>query len=941
MITEPGLPPSREELLRRVEVRVEEFGAHRDPAVVLDPAAMDDVARLLEQYPDVEAVAAAAWLHWCRVDVVAEAEQEGELQRAVELFSAIVADAPEQVPPQLLDLLGEHEPGEPWRQNFTRFRDTDDPDALDAAIAALREDVHAAELGAALVLQANLAALLRERALLTTDPNTPDIDESIDLGVNLAGQVPDDDHRAAILSNLASSLLVRFERRGRIADLDKAAQTAERAVAAAASDHPARSIYLANYSAILCDRYRHCGTDDDIPVAVAAAREAVRRPPDGISEHVTALTTLGLALRNAAAISGDPEPLSEAIDAGRRAVHLADANGWADANALINLSQAYLARFELTRLPSDLDDAANTGTAALSVCGPDEPVRVVCLDHLGEVLCTRFEATGHRPDIDAAVQLLDEAASTAHDTNPNAATYQLNLAYALAARHDVTGSPDDLRNVIAACRTALASASPTSADWARGASMLALALHQSYLDGDVPDLDEATTLARAAAQTGRGDRADRGSIASTLSTILQTRYALTADPRDLDDAVAAAQAATAVAHLPRSQAIFRSNLAAALVARFALTGHRSDLDEAVNAARAAVDATHDRDVGLPRRLFNLAAALSSRYETVGTASDLVEAVAAAQQALDSCPGEHPLHPTSAALLSALLHARHLRAGSTGDIDDAVHLASAAVATTPAGSRELAARLANLAAALETRAATPDTPPERVEQDLNAAVSAARAAVEVVVDSERALMLSNLGYTLRRRYTELSDETDLRDAIRVGTEAVARAPAPQPDRTLYLTNLALTFTEAHRHTGLPAAVDEALAYFTEAAGLDTAPVRERLHAAWWGGQLAMSIDRVNSATGLLTAAVGLLPQTAWHGLDRLSREDHLARAQGVGREAAAAALANGLPADATALIELGRALLWERALDTSVHLAHLHDEHPAQAVRLAELRELLG
>lgn len=918
-----------------------EFAARRDPDLVLGDVALQDVARLLDGHPeDVEAIVAAAWLHWFRADVLPEAEQEDEIRRAVELFETVAAAVPEYLPPEVRDALSDREPSEPWREEFERFRDTDDAAHLDRAITILRDTAGVEEPpGSEGASRANLAALLRERAVRTLDPAGTDIDESITIGRALV-RLLDDERRAAVLNNLASSFLLRFERRGEHPDLDEAARIAALAVAEAPPGRPGRATYLANFSAILLDRYRHRGTRDDIEPAVAAAREAAATSPDGVPEQVTALATLGLALRSAFEVTGRPADLSEAVLVGRRSVELAQESGWVDASALVNLSQSLLDRFELNRSGDDLAEAATVGTAALCAGASGEPVRLVCLTHLGNLMCARFEVGGDRADLDEAVRLLTDAATAAHDTDPDLPVYRLNLAYALAVRHELTGSPADAETVIASCRAVLDALPSTAPEGARAASTLALALHGGYLDGRVPDLEEATALARAAVATATGERADRGTFASNLSTILQTRFTATGDPVDADGAVEAARTALTEARFARSQVVFRSNLAAALITLFEVRGRRADLDEALEEARAAVAATTVADPDGARRLLNLAAALSARYETVGSAADLASGLDTAARAVDGCPKGHPLRAATTALLSALRHASYLRTGTIADIDRAVAAASAAVDATPPASPERAGRLANLAAATEARAGHPGLPRRRVEQDLSTAIRAGEQALEVAYGADRALMLNNLGATRRRRSEQLAEPEDLQAAIGLATEAVNRTPSLHPNRTLYLTNLALALTDAHQATGEESTCVEALTRYEEASSLETAPVRERMHAAWWGGRLAASTGDLGTAARLLADAVALLPRAAWHGLDRLSREDHLARAQGLASEAAALSTADNRAARAVELVELGRAVSWARTLDDGVDLGRVRHDHAELADRLTELREQL-
>jgi hypothetical protein len=86
----------------------------------------------------------------------------------------------------------------------------------------------------------------------------------------------------------------------------------------------------------------------------------------------------------------------------------------------------------------------------------------------------------------------------------------------------------------------------------------------------------------------------------------------------------------------------------------------------------------------------------------------------------------------------------------------------------------------------------------------------------------------------------------------------------------------------------------------------------------------------------TAAVGLLAEVAWHGLERGVRESHLARWRGLAEDAAACAL-HASPQHAVELLEQGRTVLWTQRLHHRTDLRRLNQTVPAVANRLGEIR----
>src|SRR5664280_1620328 len=95
----------RERRLADVRARVERFFAGKDPAVVLDPAAVAEVAALLDTASDptadLEVAHAAGWLHWCRYLVLDPGDDQQDLSAALRLLGPVYRAQPDGVPDQV------------------------------------------------------------------------------------------------------------------------------------------------------------------------------------------------------------------------------------------------------------------------------------------------------------------------------------------------------------------------------------------------------------------------------------------------------------------------------------------------------------------------------------------------------------------------------------------------------------------------------------------------------------------------------------------------------------------------------------------------------------------------------------------------------------------------------------------------------------------------
>ncbi|MFJ7586647.1 hypothetical protein ACIQZO_04445 [Streptomyces sp. NPDC097617] len=128
----------------------------------------------------------------------------------------------------------------------------------------------------------------------------------------------------------------------------------------------------------------------------------------------------------------------------------------------------------------------------------------------------------------------------------------------------------------------------------------------------------------------------------------------------------------------------------------------------------------------------------------------------------------------------------------------------------------------------------------------------------------------------------------------------------------------------------------------AAHREAAPAFSRLHAAsYWSAQSGQLNPGSAEAAEASSLAVRLLPLAAWRGLDRLSQEGRLkAAGSGLATSAAADQLAQGDPAQALELLELGRGVLWSQKLDGRTDLKLLAATSPELAESLTRVRVLL-
>ncbi|MGY1673071.1 CHAT domain-containing protein [Geodermatophilus sp. SYSU D00710] len=731
-----------------------------------------------------------------------------------------------------------------------------------------------------------------------------------------------------------------YESRDHLPALDAAIDVLRETLALVGNDDPQRPVVLASLGAALSTRARRLGRGDDLAESVKAAREAVARPPLGHEDLGRFYSNLTDALLTRFDRVGDTIDLDEAIAAGRRAVQETPPDHAMLARRLTNLAGALSARFEAVGAEADLAaavDAARTASTAERAGTRDHGM---ALSALGDVLLSRFDRHGDPADLAAAAEAFRGAAATAPPSHPDRLAFLCNLGIALWRSFETTDQSQALDAAIASLREAQAGLAPDHPHHVTCVENLGNALHSRFeRTGQLADLEEALDVLRLGVQSTPAGHPDRPAHLSNLAIAQQSRYERLNDPRDAECAIGALEEAVELTPQPRPQrATYLANLANALTVRSQASGSDDDLDRAVDALRQAIAAAPADHPQRSAFLAGLGNVLTVRFRRHGAQVDVDAAVGAARQAVTATPPAHPDLAGHQANLSITLRDRFHRTHDHRDIEAAVSAAQAAVEATPGDHPDRATYLTNLSNALRSRF---DSGGRR--SDLDAAIDAAETALAATpVDHPyRPARLSNLGSALRARHAATGGRADLDTAVDRLREAVATIPTDHPNRAGMMHNLGRALRTLSALTGDNAHADEALTCDREASGLVTAPPEVRLTAARAWGRFARDTGDVRSAADGYAAAVTLLPLTAWHGLERRTRELHLVDNAGLATEAVIAVLEAGDLPRAVELLEQARSVLWTQALHMRSDLTRLAERVPHLAARLDRIREELG
>jgi CHAT domain-containing protein len=253
--------------------------------------------------------------------------------------------------------------------------------------------------------------------------------------------------RAALLSELAHTLSLRYRRDGLQTDLDEAVAYAEAAVTTAlgTTDEHLVAVARNTLGSIIAVRFERSGNSDDLQRAITevelalADRELLE--PARLSGF---LSNLGALLRMRADHLRVPGEEQRALDILVDALDVAETYHTESlASSLHNVAAARHALFERTRRRSDLDQAIGDFRRALELQGQAElgtrfGLALALLDRHA------LDPKTYAADLDEALALLETTIAEAADRSPDWPSYANALARALEERAQRDEAPGDL-----------------------------------------------------------------------------------------------------------------------------------------------------------------------------------------------------------------------------------------------------------------------------------------------------------------------------------------------------------------------------------------------------------------------------------------------------------------------------------------------------------------
>ncbi|KAB5590456.1 Large tegument protein deneddylase [Ceratobasidium theobromae] len=307
------------------------------------------------------------------------------------------------------------------------------------------------------------------------------------------------------LNDLGMAYYERFEGNGLVEDIDRAIDCNTHGMSVTPEGHPYMPAWLNNLGAAYRIRFVRLGRVEDMDNAIEFQARAVSLTPEDHPHMSTRLNNLGGAHQSRFERLGRVEDLENAIKFLTRAVSLTPEGHPQIPCWLNNLGSAHLRRFEQLGRVEDIDKTIEFLTHGVSLTHKDHPQMPTQLNNLGSAHQSRFERLGRVEDIEGAIEFQTRAVSLTPEGHPHMPAFLSNLGTAHSDRFERLGKVEDIDNTIEFHTRAVAltpEGHPHLPTWLN--SLGCAHLYRFERLGKVEDMDNAIKCFKKSSQTSTG-----------------------------------------------------------------------------------------------------------------------------------------------------------------------------------------------------------------------------------------------------------------------------------------------------------------------------------------------------------------------------------------------------------------------------------------------------
>jgi tetratricopeptide (TPR) repeat protein/CHAT domain-containing protein len=481
------------------------------------------------------------------------------------------------------------------------------------------------------------------------------------------------------LSDLASALVLHFERSEDISSLNEAIKSYRKVVKLVSTDDPSFLPLLDSLATALESRYERSRTDVDFRDAKGFRRQLAKTNTRRQDEITKRLDLVGKSLDPLFKLGGTYEELVESINSHRDVLQVAPPNHVNIPVWLSNLGLLLDSFYDDYRKMEDLDEAISCHRRSVELTTIDHADLAPRLVNLGHSLQIRFARTdkrrvANREDVDEAIRNYQQAITLAHNNNASVPLWYTSQAVSLASRFQRYGDNADVDGAMK-CYIQAITLAPKHIElgtWRGTLSGLLMEAFRRYGDGD--DLEKAVMYSRDGVESEPTDVSTMLALLDKLAIVLSLRYQQFANRDDLDESLKCnRRAIKIIPPLDMSRSLFslNNNLAISLEESFKLSGNDDELKEAIELCdRAKSLAPSDSD----RRCeayYNHAHALYLRFGRSGTLHDLEQAIYVCNQGVRMTRKDDPTLSARLYTMGSWIESNFKLSGNSADMEEAM------------------------------------------------------------------------------------------------------------------------------------------------------------------------------------------------------------------------------------------------------------------------------
>ncbi|GAB1526920.1 hypothetical protein RhiTH_010094 [Rhizoctonia solani] len=656
--------------------------------------------------------------------------------------------------------------------------------------------------------------------------------------------------------------------------------------------HPMRLIILARLAHAHVDRFELLNELEDLDKAIEYMTIGLIFAPGAISEFPMLLSELGVFHATRFQHCNNICDCDQAIEYSVLALSITT-NNQQILLQLSNIASFHNERFERIGDLKDVRKAMAYMSRAVAITPPGDPQLLFQFDTIGKARYHLFQRLGDLDDLNEAIEYESYAVQLTPDNDPYLAGRLAHMEMFLSARFERLGERDDIEKAI---------------EYASRAVELTPDGHP-HLSSRLFNLGES----------------------------YRNRFKLTGELNDIEMSIE--YDSRAVALDPEGHPFLSnrlSTLGASYLERFGRLGDLEDIEKAIYHGFRALNLAQDGNAFLPEILANLAMFYSTRYDYLGERDDLKKSIEHQSRAVELTPDDHPRLADQLALLGLSYKYQFEWTEKFDDIDKAIEYNLRAVSLTPEDHPNLLAWLGNLGSLYGTRFKHFGD-----QEDIDKSIQYQYRALDLIPKGhpEISLWLANLGSTYTIRFEHLGEHGDIERAVEFESLSLTLTPDGHPALPRrhfgYANSCLFLFFNTNNASHLQNSLDS---FRMAASSLSGAP-RERFDYAFQWAKHASTFGLFNSVEAY-QAAVDLLPQFIWLGATVNQRYEDLSKTEGLGVEAASAAIRSSDYALALEWLEHTRCVVWNQILMLRSPLDKLSSVDPDLATRLQSIANKL-